>query len=261
MRIAYSISFLLLTACGPKTPPVATADAPTETVETVETETKEGEAEEGEAETIGIPTPTDNAPVELVPDALIPDDEAPTPDLAPRKPDNADLNVTLTFADGTTKKGHVRRVEVSKDWYGETEWSDATGRLTITLEAAGSETELTWADLSSVRIVPKSVSKDASCTYDSGYTPWMYTCELATTATARAKDGRRFAVADHHKWRFVFDDDTQQEFWIYKLPARQQDEGGVEFGLDHGENYAIYGNLQQQLRSDVRTMVKSIRIQ
>ncbi len=210
--------------------------------------------------------PPDPAPVELneselSPDALVPDEEAPTPELAPRKPDNADLNVTLTFADGTTKKGHVRRIEVSKDWYGETEWSDAAGRLTITLEAAGSEAELTWAELSSVSITPKSVSRDASCTYDSGYTPWMYTCELATTATARARDGRRFAVADHHKWRFVFDDDTQQEFWIYKLPARQQDEGGVEFGLDHGENYAIYGNLQQQLRSDVRTMVKSIRIQ
>jgi hypothetical protein len=229
-----------------------------------EAETKEGETEAvepREGETISIPTPTENAPVELTPDALIPDDEAPTPELALHKADNADLTVTLTFADGTSKKGHVRRIEVSKDWYGETEWSDSAARLTVTLEAAGSETELTWAELSSVSIIPKSVSKDASCTYDSGYTPWMYTCELATTATARAKDGRRFVVADHHKWRFVFDDDTQQEFWIYKLPAREQDEGGVEFGLDHGENYAIYGNLQQQLRSDVRTMVKSIRIQ
>ena len=36
MRIATPLSFLLLTACGPKTPPVATADAPVET----ETETE-----------------------------------------------------------------------------------------------------------------------------------------------------------------------------------------------------------------------------
>lgn len=253
MRIViYTIITTGLIACGGKNPPVPAAEespAPTE-------ETTATPAEEAAPTTAESPEASEEAPIE---GELIPDESAPEPELEPRKPDNADLNVTITFADGTTRSGHVRRTEVSKDWYGEKEWADSGSRLAIPMEAGGTEEEHPWTNIASISIKPGSVSSDTNCTIESDYTPWMYTCELKTTSTARTKDGRRFTVADRHKWRFFFDDDTELEFWLNKIPARMQDEG--DMGRENPENYAIYGELQAQLRNDIRTMVKTIRVE
>ncbi len=241
-----------LMACGGKNPPVPAAEempAPPEVATAAA-------PEEAAPTTADTPEGSEEAGTE---GEIVPDESAPEPELAPRKPDNADLNVTITFADGTTQSGHVRRTEVSKDWYGEKEWADSGSRLVVPLEAGGTEEEHPWTNIASINIKPGSVSSDTNCTIESDYTPWMYTCELKTTSTARTNDGRRYIVADRHKWRFFFDDDTELEFWLNKLPARMQDEGDME--RDNPENYAIYGELQAQLRNDIRTMVKTIRVE
>ena len=66
---------------------------------------------------------------------------------------------------------------------------------------------------------------------------------------------------NRHKWRLVFDDDSEVEFWLKKHPAREQDEEVV--GLDSGnpENYELYTRLQQRLRDELATtMVTKIQV-
>ena len=72
----------------------------------------------GEKKTeVEVATPV-TAPVEEVVKPSEEPVEEPMPEPEPKPEPNADFNATLTFSDGTTKSGHVIRVEASRLlWY------------------------------------------------------------------------------------------------------------------------------------------------
>jgi len=163
--------------------------------------------------------------------------------------------VTLKWANGQTKSGHVKRIERSSDWYAENEWYTEASRLTVTMEASnGQESEPAWTDITSVTIRPGKTS-DASCSYESDYTPWMYTCEVRNRSSAKLKAGGLLSVTSRHKWRLTFDDDSQVEFWLYKHAARMQDDGSSEM-----ENPELYPELLKNLRGELAGLLTSITI-
>ena len=209
-------------------------------------------------EPAGEPEP---APVEVVSE---PEPEAdPEPPLPPPPPEpNADLTATFTFADGTSKTGHVKRIERGADWYAEDGWEDSSTKTTVELDGNGTLLDAPWTDLKSVTLAPGKVPGDVDCTYSSSYTPWMYTCELRTPTKVVTTDGKSWTANTRHKWRFTFDDDTTVEFYLAKYPTRLQDSERVSLEDDQGENYDMYSQLQDQLRLDVKSdkVVKSIKI-
>lgn len=228
---ALTLSLLfVVAACGEKTPPTPAV-------------------EEAVAEAPAAPEPEAEA------------DPEPEPAYEPPPPaDNADLKITVNFSDGTSKSGHVKRIERSADWYAEEGWETDAGSLKIELEGNGTLKEVTWSDLTSISVSPGKVPGDVDCTYSSDYTPWMYTCTLRTPSTAKTSDGKSWTVNTRHKWRFTYDDDSQVEFWLAKHPARMQDEKVVELDDDIGENYDMYTQLQDQLRQEVGGLVKSVSV-
>ncbi len=227
---ALILAVMLTAGCGKKAPPAAPAPVP---------EPAPAPMPEPEPE----PEPT-GATAER-PDA--------------EKPSNADFTAVLGFADGTNKKGHVVRVERSEDWYAEKGWTDADMKRTVTLEGSGTEVEKNWADLRSVAITYGSKS-DIQCQFDSAYTPVMYMCVLKTTTKVTDGDGKSWDAAGRHKWKFVFESGDTEEFWIYKLPARQQEEGVPDLGTTD-ENTDLYIALQKKLMSDrAGHVVTSIKI-
>ncbi|MCK6506801.1 hypothetical protein L6R53_26095 [Myxococcota bacterium] len=190
----------------------------------------------------------------------------PEPEPEPTPPPevrNADLTVTVKFADGTSKSGHVKRVERSDDFYGEEGWLTEDKKLVIEGETGSTAAMLPWTKVKSVTVTPGKVPADVSCTYTTEFTPWMYDCTLTTTGKVVDADGKSWTVANRHRWRFTFDDDSQVEFWLYKYSARQQDETVVDIDTVDPENLSLYGKLQEQLRSDIKSgrFVTSITVQ
>ncbi len=188
----------------------------------------------------------------------------PEPEAEPEPPpppaSNADFTAKVSRADGTASSGHVKRVERSEDWYADDGWTDSALKLTISLECGSEFPDVTWDKISAITISPGSLANDVSCSYSSETNPWVYTCELKTPTTAVLKDGRSCEVSSRHKWRFTFDDDSQVEFWMAKYPARQQDE--ITQTIDRGgENLDMYVTLQDQLREDLKTLVKGVTVQ
>ena len=186
--------------------------------------------------------------------------EAPAPPPPPAEPEepaepeppasNADFNATITMADGTSKSGHVMRVERGSDWYAEDGWTDETSKLTLTVESDSTMQDVTWDKLKSVDI--KYGGRDAiDCQYDSTFTPWMYMCVIRTTTTARDTAGKSWRITTRNKWRFTFDDGSTTEFYAYKLPIRRQDTKTM--GLDSVENYELYGELQAEAVQATKT--------
>jgi hypothetical protein len=212
-----SLLLSLIVACGPKAPPPPPAAA----------------------EVAPAPAPAVEAEPEPAPE--------PEP---PKEVLNANFNATVTSADGTVVTGHVKRVERSADWFGETEWSTAKTDLVVSLDGGSGYKKAPWPDLKTIVIVPGKVPADVDCTYDSNYRPWMYECILKTSGNAVTKDGAKWSVDNRHKWRFTFEDDTSVEFWLKKYPAREQDEGVVDLHSGDPENFALYKKLQQRLREE-----------
>jgi hypothetical protein len=195
------------------------------------------------------------APVAAPPPA----DEAPP---APPEPvHNADINATITYANGTTKGGHIKGIERTVDFYGDEGWTSEEGKLRLTLEANGTEKQVAWKDVKSLIVTPGKIPDDVDCTYSSDFTPWMYECTLRTTVAATLKDGSKGAITNRHMWRFTMDDGSTVEFSIYKYAAREQDTKVVDFGDESTENFALYTKLQDKLRTDVKgALVKSITV-
>jgi hypothetical protein len=188
---------------------------------------------------------------------------APEPEAAPEPPadaPNADLNVSIKTGDGQLKKGHVKRIERSVDWFADQGWTDEAKSLVITLEAAGKERDVPWTDIASITVKPGSFA-DLDCVYDSNFTPWMYDCTLKTTATVKTKDGATGLVTNRHKWKLTFDDGSTSEFWLFKHPARQQDDREIDIDSTEPENLQLYKTLSTRLRQEVATtMVVSITV-
>lgn len=205
------------------------------------------------------PPPAAEAPAPAPEPTPAPEPE-PAPEAAPaEKAANADFKATVTFADGTTKAGHVKRVERGDDWYAERGWVDDANKLTVNLQGNGTEVDKAWTDIASID-VKYGGKGDIDCTYESEYTPWMYSCLLRSTTTVKTTDGKTWQSGSKHKWRFVFDDGSTAEFYIYKLPAREQDSQQVELDTTNPENYELYGKLQAQLMKDVQSAVTKIVI-
>jgi hypothetical protein len=227
-------------ACGEKAPPEASAE-PTQAAATPAPEPTEPAVEA---------PPVEEAPVEAAP--------APAPE--PAIPaSNADLQITVSFNDGSSKAGHVWLVERSTDWYAEEDWTSAAGQVKLQLEGNGTEIMAPWSEIKKIQVVIAKVSESSDCTYNSDFRPWMYDCTLRNKGTATTVDGRSWDITDRHKWRVSFDGGDSAEFWLYKHPARQQDEETV--GLDStGENYDLYIGLQDRLREEVKTMVTGVTV-
>lgn len=218
---------MMLLACGEKAAPVETAK-PTE---------------------VAVETP---APVEEVVEEVTPE-----PEPEPKPEPNADFNTTITFSDGTSKSGHVMRVERSSDFYGMKEWVDKESKLTIFAESGSTAKDVVWTDLKSVSVVPKK--GDISCVYESEWNPWLYVCTNKTTSSLIDSSGKRWGLDSKHKWRFTFDDESVVEFWIQNIRTIEQDTVEMELGMDDYENTSLYSKLREEL-SNI-TYVKSVTIQ
>ena len=198
-------------------------------------------------------------------EAAAPVAEAPAPEPEPAPPpppevvDNADLTITFARADGSQQAGHVKRIERSSDWWGEADWLTDDVKTTLTLEGGGTEIEVGWDQISQIAVSAGSATS-SDCTYSSETNPWIYTCETRIDTQAVTKDGKSYVVGNRHKWRFTWDDDTEVEFWLKKHPARQPDTQvqSIDRG---GENLDMYSALQDQLREELKTQVRTISVQ
>ncbi|MCA9493119.1 MAG: hypothetical protein KC621_24480 [Myxococcales bacterium] len=157
---------------------------------------------------------------------------------------NADFMVAITYADGSGSKGHVVRVERSEDWFGES-WTDAKAKLTVDLEADDGATSVEWSQMRTINVSYLG-KEDIDCAMDSSFTPVMYQCTLRTDTSVKTADGKAWKAADRHKWRLILESGDVLEFWIYKLPARAQEEAVPELGTT-SENVQMYTSLQAEL--------------
>lgn len=193
------------------------------------------------------PAPAPAAAEQAPEEAPMPEPE-PEPEPAKAEP-NADFNAKIVRADGSTKSGHVVRVERSEDWYAEEGWTDKPVKLTVTVEGGGTMKDVTWDQIKAVDVA--YLGKSAiDCTYDSEYTPLMWTCTMKTKSSASLKEGGTMDVSTRHKWKFVFEDGAVEEFWIYKLPEREQEETVADMNAAD-KTEVVNADLQIALQSRV----------
>lgn len=203
-----------------------------------------------------VETPTETPVVEAPVEEPV-EEAAPEPEPEPKPEPNADFTATITFSDGTTKSGHVIRVERSSDFNGMKDWLDTESKLTIFAESGSTAKDLMWTDLKSVSVAPKK--GDVSCVYESEWNPWLYVCTNKTTSSLVDSDGKKWGLDSKHKWRFTFDDDSVAEFWIQNFRTLEQDSVEIELGMDDYENTELYAKLREEISGLV--YVKSISIQ
>ena len=203
------------------------------------------------------------AAAQSAPTAAPEPDPEPAPPAAPaRPPSNVDLTVTVTFADGTTKSGHVFRLERSDDFYGEDVWSGETADIKLSADGGSEFKKLAWTEISSITIKPGAFPADVNCTYDSQYMPWMHECNIKVTATITDTSGKRWTADSGQKWKLVFDDDTAVEFWLKKHYAREQDTKEPSLEEEMTQNPDLFVKLNQRLKEDIRAgLVVSIKVQ
>ncbi|MDP2313339.1 MAG: hypothetical protein Q8P41_10570 [Pseudomonadota bacterium] len=217
-----------------------------------------GGKKKGEPAPTPAPEPTAAAaPVEAAP---APVEEAPP--APPPAVKNADLSITIAYADGTSKAGRVTGIERTVDFQGDEGWTTEDGKLRLTVEAAGTEKQVPWKDVKSLAVAAGKIPDEVDCTYSSDFSPWMYECTLRTNVTATMKDGSKGTVSNRHRWRFSYDDGSKVELSVYKYTVREQDDRELQFGDEATENFALYTKLQDKLRSDAKTtLVKAITVQ
>jgi hypothetical protein len=220
---ALLVPVLLLAACGPKAPPppgpTAVTDAPVA------------------------------PPAELEPP---PEPEAPPPP-AP----NASFDVALTYADGRTVSGRVWRVERAIDFYGEQGFTDRAEKRTVALSGPSGARDAAWEELTEITIEYPADASGVSCEYDSATRPWMYTCTLPTTTTARTADGARWSVSTRNKWRLHVSGHGEVDLYLSKLPVRAPDDAASGYG---SENHALYATLRDRVLEESRISVTRLQL-
>jgi len=204
-------------------------------------------AEPPAAETPAPPPPAVETPAEPTP---------PPPAIT-----NADFKVTLTYADGTKKAGHVKRLEKSTDWFGEADWTTDASALVLTLASGSTEVNRPFTDAKSIQLTLGKLGQDVDCNYDSDFTPWMYDCTLKNITKVTTKDGKVWTTETRNKWRLTFDDDSQVEFWFSKYPVRMQDTVVTEASENAEENTAMYEELQVRIFGDMKKLLTGVAIQ
>lgn len=208
------------------------------------------------------PAPAEPAPAPVAEPAAPAEPAEPAPVASPDPVRNANFNVTITYANGTTKAGHVKGVERTVDFFGDQGWTAEEKDLKLIVESAGSEKQAAWNEVKSIAVTPGKMPDEVDCTYSSDFDPYMYDCTVRTATIATLKDGSKGDIANRHHWRFTMDDGSVVEFQVYKYSVREQDTKSVEFGDEKTENFALYTKLQDQLRTAVKTdIVKSIVVQ
>lgn len=185
----------------------------------------------------------------------------PAPPPAPVIPKNANLTVSLTRQDGTSKAGKVTGIERSGDFYGDAEWVTDDSKLTLTVEVGTTEKSVKWTDVKSVTVVAGKLGENVDCTYSSDFSPWMYECTLRNDVSVVLKDGTKGKITSRHMWNFYFEDGEKIQFTLYKYFVREQDDRDVQLG-DDAENMALYTKLQDRIRTDMKgSMIKAITLQ
>ncbi|MDP6945528.1 MAG: hypothetical protein QF464_15370 [Myxococcota bacterium] len=180
-------------------------------------------------------------------------EEEPEPEPEPAAPAevrNADLQITVSHANGSKNSGHVKRIERGTDIYAEDGWSSDEGDLKFYVEGNDEYKKITWSDVTRISVTANS--SDISCLYSSEFLPWMYECSIKLKTSLTTRDGKTYVADSGHKWRFTYDDDTSVEFWLKRHYARQQD--AEEVSLDQGdpENHSLYAELQAQVKRESR---------
>ena len=130
----------------------------------------------------------------------------PAEEPIPTFPSNVDLQISLTYADGTTKNGHLIRIERSERFYGTDDgiWLDSDKKIKLELStSSGGWQQTPWTDISKIKVSPGKV--DFNCEYSSEWNPWMYACAVKTISTATTKDGKKWDVDSKFKWRFYIE--------------------------------------------------------
>jgi hypothetical protein len=189
-----------------------------------------------------VAVPVIEAPVEEV----IPEPE-PEPVVVP----NADFKAKLAFMDGQVTEGQVIRVERSDDWFAERGWTDKPIKLTVTVEGNGTEKDVNWTDIKSMDLSYEGTGS-IDCTYDTEFSPVMYMCVMKTRSKVAITEGGAWTAGGRHKWRFLFEDGTVEEFWVYKINARQQAQPSASLNSDSSQDTALYQMLQGQLEADAK---------
>jgi len=152
----------------------------------------------------------------------------------------------------------VTRVERSSDWYAEDGWTDSDSKLVVTLESSGTQIDAPWADITQLTIAYADRSS-IDCSYDSRFSPWMYMCTLKTTSSATDANGKTWDAVSRHKWKFTFDSGAEEEFFVFKLPVREQDTNAVDIKSE-SENYNLYAKLQTAAVQDAKSALTRIVI-
>lgn len=207
------------------------------------------------------PPPEPASPPPAAPVEEVPPEPVPEPPVE-KSVSNVSFNVTIAYADGSTRSGRVKGLERTVDFYGDEGWTDDPAKLRLTVEMGSTEKTVAWTDIKSITIVPGKMPDEVDCSYSSDFSPWMYECVLRTTTTATLKDGSKGLITGRHRWRLHFDDGAKVELSLYKYVVREQDEKVAEFGDEQSENFALYTRLQDRLRNEARTtLVKAITVQ
>lgn len=190
------------------------------------------------------PPPPAAAPAAAPEEAPEPEPEAEPEPPAPVR--NLDVAVEITRMDGTVISGRTVRVERGIDWYAEDGWSTDASDLKVSLESDSDMKDVPWTEIAQIDITYGTKS-DIDCMYDSNFTPWMYMCTLKSNPVAKLRDGSTWRVTSRQQWRLTLANDQEVSFYLFRLPARQQDEQVAD--LDTQENYNLYGSLQAAVLS------------
>ena len=203
-----------------------------------------------EPEKPAVLTPPVEKPVEVP----VVEEPEPEPEPEPAVESNIDLNATLTFADGTSKKSHIIRMERNKKFNGKDEWLDKTSRLTLEIKRGKKETkEVSITDVQKITIKPTGTKKnDSDCNFESEYEPRLYYCQQPTISKVFLKDGTSWEISDDslYKWRVFFEDQSSNEFWFKTHRVLEQEESMV--GLNDSDvNNDLIGKLKEQMISEI----------
>lgn len=200
------------------------------------------------------PPPVTEPPVEetVVEEPVV---EEPEPEPEPQLESNVDLNATMTFADGTTKKAHIIRIERNKKFNGQEEWIDKPSKLRVELQRGKELKEVTFEEIQKITIKPTGKKKiDSDCNFESEYEPRLYYCKQATTSKAFLKDGTSWAISDDslYKWRVYFEDQSNYDFWLKTHRVLEQEADVVGLN-DSDTNNDLIAKLKEQLVNDITT--------
>jgi hypothetical protein len=201
-----------------------------------------------------------NTEPEQSPAIEVPPVEAPIeePIIEESEPDivsNIDLNATFTFADGSTKKAHIIRVERNKKFNGKEEWLEKESKLKVELQRGKELKEVAFDEITKITVKPTGVTtKDNDCNFESNYEPRLYFCKQATISKAFLKDGTSWAISDDslYKWQFYFEDQSTHQFWLKTHRVLEQEESMV--GLNDSDvNNDLISKLKEQMVTELTT--------